>query len=113
MNNKEHLKKYSWAYDKCLCGEYKCKTSKFCSKCRLERGLPEKSRVSKSYKNRLSHRGIAKKILQYYKHGKFITIWNSIHEASRLTGIHHGSISRTCNGKQKTAGGYQWHFVKS
>ena len=36
----------------------------------------------------------------------------SMMQAERGTGIHHGSICRTCNGKHKTAGGFIWRYAK-
>ncbi len=38
-------------------------------------------------------------------------IFNSAVEAERKTGVSRNSISRACNNKQKTAGGYHWEFV--
>lgn len=35
----------------------------------------------------------------------------TITEASKATGVSVGKISRTCNGKQKTAGGYHWRYA--
>ena len=36
----------------------------------------------------------------------------SIHHAAKTTGICRATISRCCNGKGKTAGGFRWEFVK-
>ena len=38
-------------------------------------------------------------------------IYYSTKEASRQTGINNTGISKVCNGKRKTAGGYHWEFV--
>lgn len=38
-------------------------------------------------------------------------IYNSITEASKDTGIDKSSITRVCNGKQKTAGKFHWSFA--
>ena len=38
-------------------------------------------------------------------------IYPSIKEAERQTGISQGNISKCCNGKRKTAGGFHWEFV--
>ena len=38
-------------------------------------------------------------------------IFPSTHEASRQLGLYHSSISRCCNGKQKTSGGYHWTYI--
>lgn len=42
--------------------------------------------------------------------GDNITEYQSISDASRITGIGIGNISACCNGKRKTAGGYVWRF---
>ena len=39
------------------------------------------------------------------------TIYKSINEASRKTGIDASSISKACKGKNKTAGGYHWKYI--
>ena len=39
-------------------------------------------------------------------------IYPSIREANRQTNISFSQISGCCNGKQKTAGGYHWEYVK-
>lgn len=36
--------------------------------------------------------------------------YGGCNEAGRATGISAGHISRCCNGKEKTAGGYQWKY---
>ena len=38
-------------------------------------------------------------------------IFPSTHEASRQLGLAHNSISRCCNGKYKTCGGYHWKYI--
>lgn len=37
-------------------------------------------------------------------------IYQSVSEAARETGIDQGDISKACNGKLKSAGGYHWRF---
>lgn len=49
-------------------------------------------------------------VAQYTKRGKLIKIWESQTQASEATGIAQQSISRCCNGKLKTAGGFRWSF---
>lgn len=41
-----------------------------------------------------------------------IKTYKSIHDASKYTNINENSILKTCNGKQKTAGGYKWSFYE-
>jgi predicted metal-binding protein len=38
-------------------------------------------------------------------------IYNSIAEASRITGISSANICSCCNGKRNIAGGYHWQYV--
>lgn len=51
------------------------------------------------------------RVAQYAKNGEFIKIWDSQKEASRQTGVPQQNISKCCNGKLKTAGGYRWSFI--
>lgn len=39
------------------------------------------------------------------------TIYNSMQEAERKTGINHSKISMVCSGKRKTAGKYHWEIL--
>ena len=38
-------------------------------------------------------------------------IFESMHEVERQLGLANESISRCCNGKRKTCGGYHWRFI--
>lgn len=49
-----------------------------------------------------------KTVFQYAKNGAFIRKYNSIQEASDITGIKHCNISNTITGIQKSAGGFIW-----
>lgn len=51
----------------------------------------------------------SKAVLQI-KNGKIIAQFNGTGEASRKTGLHQESISRACNGKLKTTGGFEWRY---
>lgn len=51
-----------------------------------------------------------KSIIQYSKDGEFIAEYNSVMEASRQIGCDNSSISKCCNGKRKTAGGFIWKY---
>ena len=57
---------------------------------------------------RMMDAGNKTSILQISKDGVVIKEFESINEASRETGICRTSISSTCLGKQRTAGGYLW-----
>lgn len=49
-------------------------------------------------------------VVQYSLFGEFICIFKSMTEAELKTGVPHSSISKCCNGKRKTAGGFVWKY---
>lgn len=51
-----------------------------------------------------------KSILQYTIEGEFVSEYQSMSEASRLTNTTINSISECCLGKRKTAGGFIWKY---
>ena len=51
-----------------------------------------------------------KKVLQFNKNGEFIKEYKSIKMAAEETNIDKSSISRNCNNKIKSAGGFIWYF---
>lgn len=53
---------------------------------------------------------LSKAVLQI-KNGRVVKKFGGIAEAERQTGINHSHISQCCNGKQITAGGYEWRFA--
>lgn len=63
-----------------------------------------------NYKDKRRNR--AKKVIQMDKDKNIIEIYKSTMEAERFTNIDRGSISKCCNGKQCTAGGYIWKYKK-
>ena len=42
--------------------------------------------------------------------GELLATFPSTMEAARVTGINQGNISKCCNGKRKSAGGYKWRY---
>lgn len=54
----------------------------------------------------------SKSVIQYDKHGLFVSEYVSGLEAQKMTNINNGSISNCCYGKLKSAGGYIWKFKK-
>lgn len=52
-----------------------------------------------------------KKVAQYSMIGKFIKVYNCIHDASRELGIPTTNISKCCRGKRRSAGKYVWKYV--
>lgn len=53
-----------------------------------------------------------KAVVQYSKSGEFMSLFDSLCEAEKVTGIQKNHISRCCRGIQITAGGYLWKFKK-
>ncbi len=51
---------------------------------------------------------LSKKVSKFDLHGKFISHFDGVSEAERLTGIK--NISAVCLGKRKSAGGFIWKF---
>jgi len=52
-----------------------------------------------------------KTVAQCTLDGKVISVYKSIYEASKKTGVDKKGISNSCNGKLKTSGGYTWKLV--
>ena len=44
--------------------------------------------------------------------GEEVAVFPSLCEASRLTGFHKSNISKCCQGKRKTANGFEWEWIK-
>ena len=55
----------------------------------------------------LKHRGC----IQMDKHGNVIKEWGCMSDAWRALGIDSGSLTRACQGKQKTAAGFIWKYL--
>jgi hypothetical protein len=51
-----------------------------------------------------------KPLLQYDLEGNFIKEWNSGKEVSKMLKINRASLSSALTGKNKTAGGFVWHY---
>ena len=80
-----------------------------------------KKKISDAHKGRkLSNESIQKIIDSNNKKvyqidintGKIINVYNSIKEAAEELKLDRGSISKCCNGKRKSVGGFKWMFVK-
>ena len=60
---------------------------------------------------KINHPSCSKQVQMFDKKtGELLATFLSTHEADRKTGIHHGSISKCCKGKYKSAGGYVWKY---
>ena len=54
---------------------------------------------------------VRKPVEQYDKFGVLINSYNSITEASKITGVNSSNIGECCYGRRKSAGNYIWKFV--
>ena len=52
-----------------------------------------------------------KPVYSINKKSGLITYWESATDAGRVLGINSSHISSCCKGKQKSCGGYYWHYV--
>jgi group I intron endonuclease len=52
-----------------------------------------------------------KVIQQFSLEGKFINEFNSVSEASKLTGCNKTSIAKVCRGERQSCGGYLWKYI--
>jgi len=68
-----------------------------------------KDNIHHAMKSKL-HKPHPKRVKQYTKNGEYIKTYNSIIEASKLTGANDRHISCVCKGKRKTTGGFVWKY---
>ena len=61
-------------------------------------------------KSRQKYTSNSKPVLQYNKDGKFINEYNSVGEASRITGANSSHIASCCRQERKTAKDYIWKY---
>ena len=52
-----------------------------------------------------------RKVAQYNASNELIQTYDSVRQAMNNTGVDSSSISKCCNGKLKTAGGYIWKYI--
>lgn len=67
----------------------------------------QESTVSRDYSNTKHTRAIG----QYSLDGQLIQQFESMMEASKVTGVERTSIYRCCTGKTKTGAGYKWKYL--
>ena len=51
-----------------------------------------------------------KPVNQYTKEGILVKVWNSMKDACIELNIQKSSLTKCCQGKRKTAGGYKWEY---
>ena len=72
--------------------------------------LSEKTKKKMSKVKIGNHYSPTKPILQYTKEGEFIKEWTSGREASIVLRIPPGNITKCCQDKRKSAGGFVWKY---
>ena len=83
-------------------GTYKTHEGFFWSKEYLS---PDQIKVDTTY--------LPKRIIQLSKQLEPLHVYSSMSEASKATGIGSGNISKVCNGKANSAGGFIWKYESS
>lgn len=79
-----------------------------------------KEKISKNNKGKKTSKEVVQKIAEKNMKkvcqintttNEIINIYNSIKEAAELLNLDRGSISKCCNGKRKSVGGFKWEFL--
>ena len=76
---------------------------------RMKINNPTKNGLSEKWRNNIG-KASSKSVNQFSLDGKLIATYSSITEASKSIKRDGGNISRCCNGKLKTVGGFIWRF---
>lgn len=79
---------------------------------RMKINNPTKNGLSEKWRNNIG-KAFSKSVNQFSLDGKLIATYSSITEASKSIKRDEGNISRCCNGKLKTVGGFIWRFNKN
>jgi len=64
----------------------------------------------KSFRTEEHKKKLRKEVLQLDLEGNVIRLWDAVSFAGRELKIDYTSISKCCNGKSRTAGGYKWKW---
>ncbi len=68
-------------------------------------------RIPEEVKQRMRENSRRMTVYQYTLDGKLVKIWKSTRQVMRQLGYNNTSISRCCNGKQRTCHGYIWRYA--
>nr|QBK85721.1 MAG: HNH endonuclease [Marseillevirus LCMAC101] len=125
-NSYNHKRVYQYSLDGEKMGEYKhvadaakkmeVAHSSILSACSRDRGVNSIKDCLWRYSDQpliteeLKEKKAKTRVLQYTLDGDFLKKYSSITQATEETGIIGASISQTCRGRAKTAGGYQWKY---
>lgn len=70
--------------------------------------------MSEEYRKKQSERLInrpGRYVIQLSKSGEYVSVFDSLSKAHRVTGIDTACICETCRGNQKSAGGFVWKYI--
>ena len=63
------------------------------------------------YKNKFGKKHHNSNVIYQIKEGQVLNTFYGCYEAERKTGIDKSRINACCNGRAKTAGGYEWKYT--
>lgn len=69
------------------------------------------SNIKPLRKSKRDYSNLYKRVAQYSLQGDLIAIYESVTQASTVTGIGRSAIGQCCNKKSKTSGGYIWKYA--
>ena len=69
------------------------------------------TRNERSAESRINHPKKSKPVIAIHKINGLILEFPSAHEAERQTGINQSNITKCCQGKKKSIGGFVWHYA--
>lgn len=70
-----------------------------------------KERVSQLYKGAPQNKW-CRKVYQLDSHGDIVEVFDTVAEASRITGINYGGIAKCCAGEFISSGGFMWIYAE-
>ena len=74
--------------------------------------MSKKDNINYGTRNKRVAEALSKQVKMFDKKtGELLETFPSTREAERVTGIYHSHISKCCNGKLKSAGGYIWRCI--
>lgn len=71
-----------------------------------------KLKRTKSTLGRFGAKNPSSKPVAQIKSGSIVATFSAAKEAERKTGIHQGNISKCARGNTRSAGGFQWEYIK-
>lgn len=110
-NNVTNLR---WCTHKENCNNPLTKTHQRESRIGKTQSFETKQKISKATVGVwINRKDQSKPVLQFTKYGMFVAEYPSTYEAQRQTGIFRQSISKCCDSKNKSAGGFVWKWKEA